>query len=266
MPLCRNSSGQTEERKRLGLSKISFHDFPKAGTTREKEWIVKIRRDPGCNSVINKHTKTCSMHFTEDDFVSLHPDYVTVRPRLKPTAVPSIFPWTTQTFQRGSITSQIASSALQRHEYGCDGSHDSSSEDEPNARHDGDEDDIVNDQFDCSEVSSSSKEINILKFKIQHLQDSLVEAKLAAMKSMFCLENIKEKDELVKFYTGFPDFNTLQTTYTILLESDAKVMRQWESKKCKTDYSEVKLGRACKLPLIEQFFLTLVRLRLGLFE
>ena len=203
VPLCRNSSGQTEERKRLGLSKISFHDFPKAGTTREKEWIVKIRRDPGCNFVINKHTKICSLHFTKDDFVSLHPDYVTVRPRLKPTAVPSIFPWTTQTFQRDSVTSHIASSALQRQEYGCGSSYDSSSVDEPNASHDRDEDDNVNDQFDCGEVSSNSKKIDILKLKIQHLQDSLVEAKSAAMKSMFLLENIKEKDEVVKFYTGF---------------------------------------------------------------
>lgn len=267
VPLCRNSSGQQKERKRLGLSKISFHDFPKAGTVREKKWIVKIRRDPGCNFVINKHTKICSMHFTQDDFVSVHPDYFTARPRLKPNAVPSIFPWTTQPFQRNSITSQIASSVLQRNEYGSNSDHESSHVDEPFTKYDGVEADNVNDHVDCDEISSSpSREINILKLKIQHLQDSLVEAKLAAMKSVFCLENIKEKDELVKFYTGFPDFDTLHTTYTVILESDAKVMRQWEGKKSKTDYSEMKQGRACKLPVIEQFFLTLVRLRLGLFE
>ena len=31
-------------------------------------------------------------------------------------------------------------------------------------------------------------------------------------------------------------------------------------------YEEIKSGRNCKLPLLEQFFLTLVRLRLGLLE
>ena len=248
--------------------KYHFMIFQKlVATVREKEWIVKIRRDPGCNFVINKHTKICSMHFTQDDFVPVHPDYLTVRPRLKPNAVPSIFPWTAQAFQRNSITSQIASSILQRNEYGSNSDHESSRVDEPVTKYDGVEADNVNDHVVCDEISSSpSREIDILKLKIQHLQDSLVEAKSAAVKSLFCLENIKEKDELVKFYTGFPDFDTLHTAYTVILESDAKVMRQWEGKKCKNDYSEIKQGRACKLPLIEQFFLTLVRLRLGLFE
>ena len=98
MPLCRNSSGR-----------ISFYDFPKAGTVREKEWIVKIRQDSGCNFVVKKHTKIYFMHFTQDDFVSIHPDYLTVRLQLKPNAVPSR---NTQVFQQNSLTSQIASSAL----------------------------------------------------------------------------------------------------------------------------------------------------------
>lgn len=43
-------------------------------------------------------------------------------------------------------------------------------------------------------------------------------------------------------------------------------MRQWDGKKCKVVYDEVKCGRACKLALLEQLFMTLVRLRLGLPE
>ena len=225
---------------------------------------MKIRRDPGRHFVINKHTKICSMHFTENDFV---PGYLTVRPRLKPNAVPSIIAWSTQSFQRSSITSQKASSAKQRYECGCNSDSESSHVDEPATWHNSDEDDNVNDQVDCVEIASSpSREINILKLKIQRLEESLAEAKSDTVKSLFRLENIKEKDELVKFNTGFTDFDTLHTAFTVILESDAKVMRQWEGKKCKTDYSEIKQGRACKLPLIKQFFLTLVRLRLGLFE
>ena len=54
--------------------------------------------------------------------------------------------------------------------------------------------------------------------------------------------------------------------YEEILEDDAKVMRQWEGKKSKDCYADNKTGRHHKLPLLEQFFLTLVRLRLGLLE
>lgn len=43
-------------------------------------------------------------------------------------------------------------------------------------------------------------------------------------------------------------------------------MRQWRGADSKDDYPEAKCGRRCKLPLLEQFFMTLVRLRLGLLE
>ena len=42
--------------------------------------------------------------------------------------------------------------------------------------------------------------------------------------------------------------------YEEVLESDAQVMRQWEGKNSKDTYDDVKTGRACKLPLVEQFF------------
>lgn len=53
------------------------------------------------------------------------------------------------------------------------------------------------------------------------------------MKSLFCLENIKKKDDLVKFYAGFPAFDTLHTAFSVTLESDAKAMQQWEAKNVK---------------------------------
>ena len=70
----------------------------------------------------------------------------------------------------------------------------------------------------------------------------------------------------MKFYTGFPDYTTLVIFYEEILESDAKVMRQWDCKRYSENYDEVKYGRHSKLPLLEQLFLSLVRLRLGLFE
>ena len=41
-------------------------------------------------------------------------------------------------------------------------------------------------------------------------------------------------------------------------------MQQWSGKRSECDYNETKVGSTCKLPLIEQLFLTLVRIPLNL--
>ena len=86
------------------------------------------------------------------------------------------------------------------------------------------------------------------------------------LRNLFRLDNIKEKGDLIKFYTGFSDYVTLVTFYEQVLESDAKIMRQWDSRRSKEACGDVKHGPCCKLPLLEQLFMTLVRLRLGLYE
>ena len=264
VPLCRNSRGQQAERERLGLPKISFHSFPKLDTCIGKMWIAKIRRDPGSEFVIKKHTAVCSEHFTADDFV----DYLEcplIRRRLKPTAVPSIFAWTHKTHKRTSTTSKIACSSMQRGDY--DRSWMSSVQ-----KKSADDVEQYADHVECVDPSfnstpcSPTKELTVLHQQVSQLQDALAEANNTFNKSLFRLENIKEKEELVKFYTGFQDYATLFAFYETILEADAKVMRQWDGKNSKDNYDEVKCGRTCKLPLLEQFFLTLVRLHLGLFE
>jgi len=269
VPLCRNSSGQNKERQRLGLPKLSFHVFPKAGTIRYKNWIVKIRRDPGSKFVINKYTKICSQHFTAEDFSSKE------RRRLKPDTVPSIFPWTNECFRRDSETSRIAKSDKQR----CDFMEERrSSESTSCSDFGGDsmEDTFKQDDYEyldsattksATETEALKSHIIDLQSQILKLQQSIAEVELSAQKSLFRLQNIKDNDDLIRFYTGFPDYSTLIAAYKILLESDASVMQQWNGKHCKEDFSECsKQGRRCKLPLVEQFFLTLVRLRLGLLE
>lgn len=69
-----------------------------------------------------------------------------------------------------------------------------------------------------------------------------------------------------EFYSGFPDYDSLFYFYKQILESDAMVMRQWSGRRSKETYTEIKSGRSCKLPLLEQFFMTLVRLHQGYFE
>ena len=111
-----------------------------------------------------------------------------------------------------------------------------------------------------------SSKVDALELKVKELEDKIHQAEINAAQQIFRLENIKQKEELVKFYTGFPDYATLMIFFEEILEHDAVVMRIWKGKDCKDDFDEMKCGRPCKLPLLEQFFMTLVRLRLGLLE
>ena len=95
------------------MSRLSFHSFPDVKTDRGKLWIAKIRRDPDRYFVVNQNTKICSLHFTAGDYISgdaMH----SKRRVLKPTAVPTIFPWTIEKHKRTSITSKVAISMDQR--------------------------------------------------------------------------------------------------------------------------------------------------------
>ena len=256
VPLCRNSSGQREERERLGLQKISFHSFPKDDKMK-KEWFVKIRRDPGINFTVNKHTKVCSEHFGPNDFVAAIPDFPTARACLQSNAIPSIFPWSTEVYKRKSFTSSKATASFQ----GC------VSDIEPNVSEltmydisGSTNDEETNDGVLVNMTALDYEgEIERLRLQVKQLQDSLEEARKLATSSLFRLENIKDSDELVKYYTGFSDYITLTVFYEQVLESDAKVMKLWDSRGCSGVVHDVKHGPPRKLPLLEQLFLTLVR-------
>lgn len=55
-----------------------------------RQWIIAIKRDPGTHFSIERTTKVCSRHFTENDFV---PNVASGRRYLRENAVPSIFPF-----------------------------------------------------------------------------------------------------------------------------------------------------------------------------
>ena len=133
---------------------LSFHSFPDLKTDRAKEWIVKIRRDPGVNFKINKNTKICSQHFKPDDYTFSEYELSSSKPRLRPTAVPSVFPWTGHAFKCKSMTSMIA--VLSQHR--CD--HDY----EPPLN------DRLGDTTDTMVMDSQSNELHVLESKVHALE------------------------------------------------------------------------------------------------
>ena len=283
VPLCRSSSGEQFKRKRLGLPPISFHCFPDAKTEKGKLWIAKIRRNPGKDFKITKNTKVCSLHFKPQDFLFSELYIDSSRPRLKPNAVPSLFAWTTQLSQRTTLTSTIANSLQQR----CDlrtylnevpasctfADVDPGTVDAYTAIDDTSDNSVCELQLEVKELKDKHQELRLevqkLNAKCQKLEMQVEDFKDKLQSSedqLFRLEKIKQSDNLIKFYTGFPDFATLMIFYEEILKDDAEEMRMWKGKNSKDIFDEFKCGRLHKLPLLEQFFMTLVRLRLGLLK
>jgi len=116
---------------------------------------------------------------------------------------------------------------------------------------------------DVTDAQDKDEEIKRLTLQVEKLKVELEETRKLASNSLFRLENIKDNNNLVKYYTGFPDYATLIVFFEQVLESDAKLMKLWDSRRCSGVIQSVKHGPPCKLPLLEQLFLTLVRLHAG---
>ena len=89
---------------------------------------------------------------------------------------------------------------------------------------------------------------------------------LKVMSERFRLSNMKGDDSKITFHTGFPSYDSLRAFYNFL---GPAVYNLCYSCKNNEDDSEAKLKGRCRprsLPPLEEFFLTMVRLRLGLME
>ena len=117
-----------------------------------------------------------------------------------------------------------------------------------------------------TEVMDEETQIAELQKEVFELKNIIERTENKLSRALFRLENIKDDNNFIKFYTGFTDYMTLMVFYNEVLESNALFMRQWSGQRSKCEYEDVKVGPSCKLPLKEQFFMTLVRLRLGLLE
>ena len=65
---------------------------------------------------------------------------------------------------------------------------------------------------------------------------------------------MKYYDNLIKLYTGLNDHETQVAFYEEILQSDAKVIRQWSGHRSGCNYDDVNLWPTFKLPLEEQHF------------
>ena len=111
-----------------------------------------------------------------------------------------------------------------------------------------------------------NSEINTLKEENANLKAKLTNSK--QLKRELFVDDVLKDDESVKFYTGIPSLACLTMIFN-LLKPFAEKLKYWDKNKEKEvtyqkDSSKKKPGKQRLLTIMEEFILTLVRLRLEL--
>ena len=125
----------------------------------------------------------------------------------------------------------------------------------------GDHTDAADDVSDASTQTEDSlqqltEELTELKLKVDTLTKELEKKEQQLRSQTLRLSHIVDNDVKVAFYTGFPSYKVLDSCYTV-------------HELCYIGENGMSRGKRCRsraLPPLEKFFLTLVRLRLGLME
>ena len=101
--------------------------------------------------------------------------------------------------------------------------------------------------------------------KITHLEEK-VQIESSFRQKTLTLDNIKDNQKQMQFWTGFPSFDNFKAIFNFL-EPRAKDMVYWRghmSTSTCTSTRSNKPGPERKLDLLDEFFMTMVRLRVGL--
>lgn len=292
VPGCSSNSSKHEE---VNGHQVGFHSFP-GDRDLLKRWVVNIKRDVSAYFAINAHTKVCSLHFAEDAFypgdTRRDPSAKAtsqLRRKLKPGAVPTLFAWTRTTSKRkppGERTLPEPSAkkraphsdspaAMDEHEVLDVGPSSGSSLCQPECRGDvADADDGGRTHAHCECVEELHVRLEMLEAENGELRAACNdlrrenESLLPAQARVFSVERFKSDDKMIAFFTGFSSYLMFLACFNFLRRS-AEVMRGWKgSATCPDDVDQhgKKPGPKAKLSLEEQFFLVMVRLRLGLYE
>ena len=119
--------------------------------------------------------------------------------------------------------------------------------------------------IDHQQMDDLMKNVSMLKAENKRIRNELNDK--PALKQKLSMDDILKNDESVKFYTGFPTLACLMAIFN-LLKPAAEKLKYWDSnkgKKVNFQYRPVKKsGKRRSLTILQEFILTLLRLRLGL--
>ena len=111
----------------------------------------------------------------------------------------------------------------------------------------------------CKEQKEMEEQIKILQEKISAL-------KIEVHKREFCIKRFQNDNESISFYTGFPNYETLMACFEFVANKAQNMSYGKYDRKLFNTSPLQSPGAARSLSLLDEFFLVLVRLRLGLLE
>ena len=211
---------------------LSFHCLPLNDKRLLKIWVHKIRRK---NLPLNANSRVCYEHF-ETSRLLRHSNYPTKKlPTLPLETIPNK--------SRKPPKERTVPQILQND--------------------DSDESVEATVQVDVGyNTEMMGTDIDDLKHQVSEMAREVATLKKEVMFAKFRLSNIGSNDKKVAFYTGFPSFGYLEAYFDFLGPS-VDELTYWSSYKA----NDVKgKGRPRGLPPIKEFFMVLVRLRLGSLE
>lgn len=213
---------------------LSFRRLPLKKKLLLKQWIHKIGRK---NLPICQSTRVCSEHFSPDSRGRLlRKDEV---PCLKLPPLPT------------RATLSTPRRPLRRH----------TPEPNDDATSASDTDTVPETSCDVGIMTDlTMADIDSLEDKLKKAEDECIESKNKYLKQEFRLENISDDASKVKFFTGFSSFAALIACFNLLGPSVDQLSYR------SAERSNKGLGRKRTFSPLNEFFLMLVRLRLGLFE
>nr|XP_022327020.1 uncharacterized protein LOC111126573 [Crassostrea virginica] len=241
---------------------LSFHRIPSLKKPElRKRWIIAIRRDEGPLFKIGNNTVVCSRHFKTEDF-----RWTLVRKCLKPDAVPSVFPWTSEVNtrkppkERASVHKKVLAEIHV-----------------PSLQEFHTTDDLPTENLNekpslekSNEVSDLHGECNAKLMELQKiLEDKELEIKakneeIEALNKKLTLERFginrfSFDDEMVEFYTGFPTYTLFVTFYNAIKPTAVRMKSVYY-----TQVDEISgKGRPKAMDPIDELFMFLCRLKCG---
>ena len=210
-------------------SVVLFHTFPKE-PNQQLLWTVAIRRDVKEGEFnVRRDTCVCSNHFEETDYVG---GKKVKGARLRSDSVRSIFSWTKQAPKRRVLvrnTEVPVVSTCQTH------------------------------------VEWLQEQLEASKQNVADLQDSLHEAHSKYFYLALTYDRVKDTPAKLSYYTGLPNSDLFDALWSFLSVTEDGIVSVG-GKTAENRKRSRGGGRKSGLPLKDQLFFALVRLRLGLDE
>ena len=215
---------------------LSYFGLPLKNKSILKQWVHRIGRK---NLPINSYTRVCSSHFVQAAGRRLRPDEV---PSLNLPVLTSVAKSTPRRPPKERAFQGMSTRVDSEAEDSCTYTRNAFTQVEN-----------VSTNVAEEELALMGESMELLKAKVIMLE-----------KQQFRLSNIKDDDSKVQFYTGFTSYGALQALFSFLGPSVESLC--YSKLDSNSQREKRKRCRPRILPPIEEFFVTLVRLRLGLME